>query len=74
MNPTVLEMVAANLKENGYDGLYDDGGECACDLDDLAPCSQIGERCRAGYRYWCEDLDCEYTLDAGRHWHIRSKK
>lgn len=71
---TVIEMVAEYLKQNGYDGLYSDDGECACEIGDIAPCNTIGEQCHAGYRYWCEDADCEYTADAGRHWHMRKVK
>jgi len=35
---TVREMVAERLKADGYDGLRDDWGECACKLEDLMPC------------------------------------
>ena len=40
---TVIEMVAEHLRQNGYDGLYDAYGECACEVDDLAPCGHIWE-------------------------------
>lgn len=38
------------LKANGYDGLYNEPGDCACKLDGLFPCSFGGvECCVAGY-------------------------
>jgi len=35
-NPTVREIVATFLKDEGYDGLYSD--ECACEVGDLFNC------------------------------------
>ena len=31
---TVIELVEFSLKQEGYDGLYDIGGECACEIGD----------------------------------------
>lgn len=60
-NPTVLKIVREYLAEHGYDGLYC-GGECACLVGDLEPCSKIGADCTAGYRVRC---------DCGDHdWHV----
>ena len=70
----VIKMVAGSLKSNGFDGLYNEYENCACELDDLAPCIGIQSDCVAGYRYWCEDADCEFTADVGKHWHTRSTK
>ena len=47
-NPNVKEIIGKWLKENGYDGLYDEGG-CACTTEDIAPCGYIGMDCIAGY-------------------------
>ena len=48
---TVREIVAAWLREHGYDGLYD-GDECDCTVDDLAPCREGWALiCYPGYRY-----------------------
>jgi hypothetical protein len=68
----VIQLVAFALKQEGFDGL----GclECACEIGDLAPCGNIGHDCEAGYKHWCEDADCEYTADAGIHFHIRRTK
>lgn len=72
MNPNVLELVAHALKVQGFDGLY--STECSCEIGDLAPCGDINDYCQAGYRYVCNDDDCEYTLANGEHWHMRSGK
>lgn len=70
----VIQLVEFSLKQEGYDGLYEPFGECACEIGDLAPCGNIGHPCLAGHRYWCEDADCEYTADVGKHWHMRKEK
>jgi hypothetical protein len=70
----VNNMVVFFLKQEGYDGLYAKGGECACEIADIAPCGEITGTCLAGYRYWCEDIACEYTKDVGKHWHMRAVK
>jgi hypothetical protein len=44
MSKSVLEMVKNYLKEHGYDGLCND--DCGCDVNDLAPCDDIGD-CKA---------------------------
>jgi len=36
----VLEMVEAQLKEKGADGLCNPDHECGCGLDDLMPCNE----------------------------------
>ena len=46
--PTVGEIVAKYLRANGYDGLC--SGECACLLDDFAPCDSMSEECQAGIK------------------------
>lgn len=45
----VKEIVKKYLKDNGYDGLFM-CGECACKLDDLAPCCGTMADCQAGYK------------------------
>lgn len=49
--PTVQAMVYDRLREDGYDGLYND--DCGCEIDDLVPCGAIEENCRAGYKVPC---------------------
>ncbi len=45
---TVLEIVEKYLRDNGYDGLYNPDDECGCLINDLAPCGEMNEECRAG--------------------------
>jgi len=57
----VKDIVAKYLKQNGYDGIYYPG-ECACKIDDLAPCGESLLECIPGYEKPC---------DCGEHeWHI----
>lgn len=56
-----IDIVLRYLKENGYDGLFND--ECGCVLDDLVPCS--GESfgtCQPGYRVPCDCGDHDYHI------------
>lgn len=57
-----VESIVSNwLKENGYNGLYNDG-ECACEVDALFLCDCGIPYCKPGYLYPC---------DCGDHdWHI----
>lgn len=54
---TVEEIVAAYLKEHGYDGLYADYG-CGCEFDDLMPCGDPSSNCAPGYRHESPCDDC----------------
>jgi len=69
-NQTVLLIVATDLMDRDYDGLYDADGDCACELADLMPCARSGggpnPTCTAGYKAPC---------DCGEHdWHIQEVK
>ena len=67
-NLDVKEIVGKYLKDEGFDGLYSYGGECACMLDDLAPCLELGSDCIAGYHGPCPE-------ECGEHdWHIGEKR
>ncbi len=59
----VLEIVKAFLETNGYDGLVEEYGECACEIADLAPCGQLGHNCSAGYRTTEVPEGCEGGAD-----------
>jgi len=37
------------LKEKGFDGIYNESRECACELDDLEPCEEMDFGCEFGY-------------------------
>lgn len=62
---TVLDIVKAYLVDHGYDGLFSPG-DCACRVDDLAPCGQMRGDCQVGYL--CECI-CE-----DHEWHIGPEK
>ena len=48
----VLDIVAAYLVDNGYDGLCNDWYDgCGCECVDLAPCSDIQLDCQPGYNH-----------------------
>lgn len=59
----IAEIVAAWLKEHGYDGLCNSELECGCNLEDLAPCVDCCGDCVAGYdhgpREGCDFWMCE---------------
>lgn len=55
---TVLTVVRDAIQAAGLDGLCSAAGECACLLDDLAPCGEIGADCELGHKVdGCSD-DC----------------
>lgn len=78
---TVLEIIAAWLRANGYDGLYSE--LCGCEVDDLAPCaldSDIPTDCKAGYKHACTKACADdetghepYEVIPG-DWHIGPRK
>ena len=43
----VREILAAWLREHGYDGLYTE--DCGCQIDGLCPCGEYDLGCEAGY-------------------------
>jgi predicted amidophosphoribosyltransferase len=59
----VKDIVTEYLTANGYDGLYNDDGECGCCLADLAPCGELCAECKAAYANECQTCakseDCE---------------
>lgn len=65
----IFKIVKLWLKENGYNGLYSDGGECACELSDLQPCGENFSDCSPGIKKtWSEmtekqQLMCESGCD-----------
>lgn len=56
----VREIVAAWLKDHGYDGLYSD--ECGCIIDGLMPCGETDIDCTPGVIIQCKnECNSEYT-------------
>jgi hypothetical protein len=67
------EIITDWLRQNGYDGLFDEC--CACLLDDLIPCvNECALDCMAGYEIPCPDPEnCDYGNDK-EHYHMTEKK
>lgn len=67
-SPTsVGDIVRMWLIANGYDGICCPG-ECACVIDDLAPCDAMNLACVAGHREDCDgDEDCPLDGDCDFH-------
>lgn len=64
---SIYEIVIDHLREHGFDGLYNGDDECACKIDDLAPCDCSPLRCTPGYLRPCPP-------ECGEHrWHIGAK-
>lgn len=61
----VIEIVKLYLEQNGYDGLYNEDGECACLNDNLELCGEMLSTCKAGYLQ--KDPDTEYDFVIGAH-------
>ena len=53
-NSNIKEIVDSFLKENGYDGLYNEKANCGCEIDNLVP-------------YW-NDLLEDWDKDDGESW------
>jgi len=50
----LIEIVEKHLKENGYDGLFNDD-QCGCAIGkDFMPCDQPSQDCEPGYLQPCD--------------------
>ena len=59
-----------HLVDMGYDGLLEEEGECACEIEDLFPCGKPLEEvlsCRGAYKIRCRG-DCGLGLEC--LWHM----
>lgn len=71
----VMDIVKDRLQADGYCGLVNYPGECACKTDDLAPCGEIDGDCEAGYSEPCTDAcDHESGFSSDPDWHIKRGK
>lgn len=61
----VREIIKKHLEDNGFDGLYNTDGECACLKDDLLPCQDDSQECEPGYKGPCNGSFCDG--DCGFH-------
>lgn len=59
----VWEMCEKYLRDNKYDGLFNDTLECACVVTDLAPCGDIQDDCAAGYIKPCHCGEHDYHIE-----------
>ena len=65
-NPTVKEIVRNFLKNEGYEGLFNEDAPCACKLDELICCEEFFD-CEAGYIVPCdEEFDGEFDYCISR--------
>lgn len=68
--PKVLKLVEEGLKRGGYDGLFNELGDCACLIGGLAPCYDgFSMGCQAGWKQKCNDK-CGHESD----WHVVAAK
>lgn len=59
----VLDMVRSFLEGQGFDGLANPDADCACLLEDLAPCGELnGDECVAGYRVACQCGEHDFRI------------
>ena len=55
---TVHDIIKKYLEDNGFDGLFNSNGKCACSTANLFPCDGPCDECEPGYRVeGCTD-DC----------------
>lgn len=63
----VREMLEKNLRENGFDGLVHEEGECACEIGELVPCASDFTSCRSGYKVNCAcGMGCDFHITENR--------
>jgi len=58
----VGDIVYAYLEKNGYHGLWNPSGECACVLKDLGACGEMSHECQAGYMAPCDCGDHDFHI------------
>ncbi len=68
---SVDEILIDWLKSHGYDGLYQEDGECACLVTDLCPCGEGAGDCRAGMLANCNAETC--ANGGGCNFHISER-
>ena len=61
---SVKEIIEKYLKENGYDGLFNNEYDlCGCGLDDLCPCNGDILTCQPAYKRQCKDCSEKGTCE-----------
>lgn len=71
---TVKEIVEKWLKDNGYDGLWSENGECGCALgENFMGCDCTGvDECSSGFKTKCDPETCPASGHC--EYHIGPKK
>ena len=59
---TVNDILKQYLTDNGFDGLTEPDGECACDIKDLAPCDNNCINCIPGYKIPDKTGEFDYRI------------
>ena len=58
---SLIEIVSAGLKANGFDGLVNPG-VCACVCDDLSPGGCLTEDCNPGYKHTHSQRPADWVI------------
>jgi hypothetical protein len=56
------EIIEEYLIRNGFDGLFNEAGQCACKLNDLFPCLDCFDECEPGYLHAAQHDDEEFRI------------
>ena len=49
------QIITQYLKDNGFTGLIEDGGECRCEINDLVPCDDAMHHCVPAHAHYNSD-------------------
>ena len=59
----VREILIDYLIGNGFDGLFNEDGTCACSIDELCACGDPTEHCQPGIKVPCDCPEhCDYHI------------
>jgi hypothetical protein len=63
-NLAVADIIHKYLRDNNYDGLVEQCGECCCEVNDLIPCDSADVlACQPGYKIKCDcGEDCGFHI------------
>ena len=72
----VQEIIKEYLKDNKYDGLYNEEGQCACELPGLQPCGENFSDCIPGIKKTWDELteDQQSACESGCDFYIINKE
>jgi len=61
----VKDIVSKYLKDNGYEGLFNESEDCGCELSDLMPCDEPRPDCEPGFKMVCESNCGDHYFHVG---------